>query len=98
MLRLYLCLGLILSPSLSFASQIERACLRADRPSATVSLCGCIQSAADVTLSSADQRKAARFFKDPHRAQEIQQSDRARDEAFWIRYRSFTATAERACS
>jgi hypothetical protein len=78
------------------AGTIERACLASDRPK-TRALCGCIQQAADVTLSGRDQRMAARFFADPHRAQVVRQSDRASDEAFWQRYRRFGATAEAYC-
>ena len=79
------------------AGAIERACLSSDRPK-TRSLCGCIQQAADVTLNGRDQRTAARFFADPHRAQEVRQSDRSSHEAFWQRYQRFGATAEAYCS
>ena len=78
------------------AGSIERACLSSDRPKSRA-LCGCIQQAADVTLNGRDQRMAARFFADPHRAQEVRQSDRRRDEAFWQRYEQFGATAEAYC-
>ena len=78
------------------AGTIERACLASDRPKSR-SLCGCIQQAADVTLSGREQRIAAGFFADPHRAQEMRQSDRARDERFWARYQRFGATAEAYC-
>ena len=79
------------------AGTIERACLGSDRPGTSRALCGCIQDAADLTLSNRDQRKAAGFFSDPHRAQEIRTSDRGSDEAFWTRYREFGATAETFC-
>ena len=85
-------------PTISAAGPIERACLRADRPAATRSLCGCIQVVASATLSKSDQRRAAKFFKDPHKAQETRQSDRAALEAFWQRYKRFTASAEATCS
>ena len=78
------------------AGMIERACLGSDRPKSRA-LCGCIQQAADVTLNGRDQRVAAQFFADPHRAQEVRQSDRATDERFWARYRQFGATAEAYC-
>lgn len=78
------------------AGTIERACLASDRPK-TRSLCGCIQQAANVTLNGREQRMAARFFADPHRAQEVRQSDRDSDSRFWQRYQRFGATAEAYC-
>ena len=80
-----------------FAEQIERACLKSDRGNGNRSLCGCIQDAANLTLTSSDQRKAAKFFSDPHQAQVVRQSDRRSDEAFWERYRNFGQTAEVFC-
>lgn len=84
------------SPALA-GRTIERACLNSDRNPGG-SLCGCIQKIADVKLSSADQRLAAKFFKDPHLAQETRQSDNAAKERFWKRYRDFGETAEQTCS
>lgn len=81
----------------SHAGAIERACLGSDRPGISRAVCGCIQQAADLTLSTSDQRKAASFFRDPHRAQEIRTSDRRSDEEFWKRYRTFGETAENFC-
>ncbi len=80
------------------AGVIERACLGSDRTQASRGLCGCIQQVADVTLTRRDQRMAAQFFKDPHRAQEVRQSSNPRDETFWRKYRSFGSTAENYCS
>jgi len=37
------------------------------------------------------------FFADPHRAQEVRQSDNPRDEAFWQRYKAFASRAENIC-
>ena len=79
------------------AGDIERACLGSDRAAANRALCGCIQDAADLTLSTKDQRRAASFFRDPHRAQEVRQSDRRSDEAFWGRYKQFGETAQSFC-
>lgn len=76
---------------------IERACNRSDRRAANPALCACVQQAADVTLSSADQRLAVTFYNDPHKAQVIRQSDRTRDEAFWTRYKNYAETAEAYC-
>ena len=80
------------------AGTIERACLKSDRKAASRALCGCIQSVADLTLTGSEQRKAAKFFRDPHLAQVTRQSDRPSDEVFWKRYKAFGATAETYCS
>lgn len=79
------------------AGPIERACLKGDR-AGTRALCGCIQDAADLVLSHGDQKRAAQFFRDPHQAQVVRQSDRRRDSEFWKRYVSFGETAERYCA
>lgn len=82
----------------SFASgPISKACLQAGRKAANRQLCGCIQGVANRDLSGADQKLAVSFFSDPHRAQEIRQSDNARNEAFWKRYKAFAARAEKTC-
>lgn len=79
------------------SGDIARACNGSDRRAANPQLCRCIQRAASAELSRADQRLAATFFDDPHRAQEIRQSDRPAHEAFWQRYKAFGARAERMC-
>ena len=76
---------------------IASACMAVGRKGATRTRCGCIQAAADRTLSRGDQRRGAAFFEDPHRAQETRQSDRARDEEFWTTWKAFAAGAERLC-
>ncbi len=76
---------------------ISRACMSSERKARNSQLCGCIQTVADRELTSQDQRIAVTFFKDPHRAQEIRQSDRPNHESLWTRYRSFTNQAERSC-
>lgn len=80
------------------ASPIERACISAPRKNTSRRLCNCIGRVAQQTLSSSDQRKAAKFFQDPHSAQQIRQSDRRSDERFWERYVDFGATAAAVCS
>ncbi|MCU0816011.1 MAG: hypothetical protein MUF74_05905 [Cypionkella sp.] len=82
----------------AFAGPIESACLRSDRKQATRQLCSCIQQVADQTLQRSDQRKAASFFRDPDRAQQVRMSDRDSDNAFWARYRSFGDLAEAYCA
>ncbi len=95
---LILTAGLTLAACSAAAGPIERACLQSGRQAATPALCGCIQRAADQTLSRSDQARAATFFRDPHRAQEVRQSKRADDNEFWRRYRAFGAAAESTCS
>jgi hypothetical protein len=84
-------------PTIASAGVIERACVRSDRPAATRALCGCIQNVADVTLQRGEQRKAAKFFSDPQKAQDTRQSNRSDNETFWKRYRAFAASAELSC-
>lgn len=91
---LLLCATTLGSPA--FAGDIERACLSSDRAKSRA-LCGCIQDAADMTLSTKDQRRAAGFFQDPHQAQVVRQSDRRSDEVFWDRYKQFGVAAETFC-
>lgn len=88
---------LALGASPVLAGPIDNACLGSGR-NANRALCGCIQQVADMTLSRGDQRKAAAFFKDPHKAQEVRQSSRSSDEAFWQRYKNFADTAEGYCA
>ncbi|UWQ22295.1 hypothetical protein [Jannaschia sp. W003] len=76
---------------------IQRACLTSDRRAVNGGLCGCVQAAADATISGSDQSRAVEFFRDPHHAQEVRQSDDASDEAYWKRYKRFVSVAERAC-
>jgi hypothetical protein len=81
----------------ALAGPIERACLSSDRGGSRA-LCGCIQQAADMTLSGGDQRRAAKFFKDPEAAHSTWVSQSASDDAFWTRYKSFGQTAEAYCA
>lgn len=76
---------------------ISRACLSSDRKARNSRLCGCIQTVANQSMSGADQRKAARFFSSPQRAQDVKMSDRPSDDAFWDRYKVFAERSERSC-
>ena len=76
---------------------ISRACLSSDRRARNSQLCGCIQTVANQSLSSSDQRKAASFFKKPQRAQDTKMSKTAADDAFWDRYRAFASKSEGLC-
>lgn len=82
----------------AMAGPIEGACLRSERAAGNRALCGCIQSAADRTLRWSDQRKAAKFFADPDRAQEVRMSKSDGNNAFWARYKAFGETAQAVCA
>lgn len=79
------------------AGQVENACLASPRSGGDRDLCRCIQRIADQILTRRDQRVAAGFFADPHRAQETRTSDRSSDERFWTRYRQFGMVAQQSC-
>ena len=101
MKRVVLSLALIsvLLPSqAAFAGgSIERACMRADRASASRGLCSCIQDVAESMLSTSERSQVAKFFKDPHRSQATRQSDRRSDERFWKKYKKFGQTVASYC-
>lgn len=80
------------------ANPVERACNSSDRSAANARLCSCIGGVARATLSRSDMRQAARFFRDPARAEEMRMSDRRSDEAFWDRYSDFGDAAAAQCS
>ncbi|WP_239479518.1 hypothetical protein [Actibacterium sp. 188UL27-1] len=61
-------------------------------------LCKCIQRVADQTLTRGDQRKGAKFFAKPQKAQDTRQSDNASNEAFWKKWKAFGNTAQAICS
>lgn len=79
------------------AGPVEQACNASNRQSVSRALCACIGNVADRTLSGGDQRKAAKFFRDPDAAQKARASDTRSSEAFWQRYANFGATAEAFC-
>ncbi len=83
--------------SMAAAGPIETACLRSGRDGANRALCSCIQQAADMTLRGSDQRRAAKFFRDPDLAHRTWVSQKAADDAFWDRYKEFGAAAEAYC-
>ena len=80
------------------AGPIGNACMKSDRKAVSGALCGCIQQAADMTLSGGDQRRVAKFFNDPEAVQKVKLSDSDSDDDFWRRYRSFSDTAQGACA
>ena len=83
------------SPSVT--GEISQACLEGGRSAASPALCSCIQQVANQSLSGRDQSRAAVFFDDPQLAQDTRQSDNNRDEAFWLRYKSFTELSTQIC-
>lgn len=76
---------------------VQQACMASDRKARNPRLCGCIQTVANMSLTPTEQRRATKFFADPHLAQEVRQSDSGFNEAFWKRYISFADQAERGC-
>ncbi len=94
------CVAIALPVFTTFAlagGPIESACMRSDRRAANRALCGCIQDVADDTLRGADQRRAAKFFKDPDKAHEVWMSKSKSDDEFWKRYKAFGAAAQASC-
>lgn len=88
-------------PATRFASAsgpIKNACLSSGRRAANRQICGCIQVAADQTLSGSDQRRGADFFGNPELAHAVRRSDTERDDAFWDRWRNFGDAADQLCS
>jgi len=98
MTRIALVIAAMLVPAIVHAGTIERACMAGKRQGASRALCSCIQEAADATLTNSEQRKAAKFFKDPQKAQDTRQSDNSSNENFWKRYKNFGLTAETWCA
>lgn len=87
------------SPTLLFATgPLQQACQSQGRKAASRARCGCIQAVADRTLSSADQRRGARYFKNPHALQEVRQSDNASNERFWRDWKAYGQRAAKLCS
>lgn len=80
------------------AGVIDRACRTSGRTAATPQMCRCIQAVANSSLSRSERKKAAKFFQDPHMAQQVRQSDRRSDETFWLRYKAFGERARQTCS
>lgn len=67
------------------------------RNGANRNTCGCIQLAADQTLSGSDQKRGASFFGNPELAHSVRLSDTERDDAFWARWRRFGDAADQLC-
>ena len=90
--------ALILVTNVAHAgSKIEKACLKSDRKAVTRELCSCIQFVADQSLTRAQQSKGAKWFKDPHKAQQTRQSSRGSDEKMWQAWKKFSARTQEIC-
>ena len=89
---------MLMTVPFAHAGPIDSACVRSDRGARNAALCGCVQQVANMTLSNADQRRAATFFRDPHKAQVVRMSKTGADNAFWARYKRFTDTAQSYCA
>ena len=87
----------VFAPVAGIAGPIDSACIQSSR-AANPMLCACIQSVADMTLTGADQRLAAKFFRDPGKAQDVRQSASTRHREFWARYMTFGQAAEQVCA
>ncbi|NNE52962.1 MAG: hypothetical protein HKN30_11240 [Sulfitobacter sp.] len=77
---------------------IQKACLAEGRRAASRARCGCIQAVADRELSGTDQRRGARYFKNPHALQQVRQSDGATNERFWKAWKAYGQKAAQLCS
>lgn len=89
--------AVLLTTPLAMAGPIDSACVRSERGARQPALCGCVQRVADQMLTRSDQRLAASFFRDPHKAQVVRMSKRDSDNAFWSRYKAFAGAAESYC-
>jgi len=101
LLTIVCCAGVLATamPAPVFAATgvIERACRQSNRTAATPQMCGCIQRVANDSLNRSERRKVAKFFSNPHQAQEVRQSDRRTDETLWKRYKAFGQQAQKSC-
>lgn len=84
--------------TMASAGPIGSACLAGGRSAANRDLCECIDRVADRVMTRADQRRAAKLFKDPDMAQQVRMSDRNSDTDFWARYKDFATAAEAYCA
>ena len=89
--------AIVLTTPLAMAGPIDSACVRSERGARQPALCGCVQQVANQMLTRSDQRLAASFFRDPHKAQVVRMSKRDSDNAFWSRYKAFASAAESYC-
>lgn len=85
-------------PRVRFASgPIQKACQSSDRKARSRARCGCIQAVANDKLSGADQRRGAKYWRDPGKLQEVRQSDNPGNERFWKVWKAYGQTAAAQC-
>lgn len=77
---------------------IKTACTRQRERTVSVEKCGCVQAAADLTLSASEQKRSAEFFADPEKLQKMKLSDTPANERFWDVWAQFADTAEQMCN
>ena len=86
------------APVLFATGPLQQACQSDRRKASSRARCGCIQAVANRELSGADQRRGATMFKNPHRLQEIRQSNNAANERFWKAWKAYGQTAAKLCA
>jgi hypothetical protein len=91
------CAATMAASTAVYAGPIDRACRQSSRAGATPQLCSCIQGVANESLSRTDMRKVAKWFGDPHKAQEARQSSSSNDNDLWKRYKAFGERASQVC-
>ncbi|MEM9578656.1 MAG: hypothetical protein AAF999_16795 [Pseudomonadota bacterium] len=89
--------GALSGPAPFAAGLIQSACKANHRTRASSARCGCVQAAANMTLSPDQQRRGAGFFHDPEALQRMKLSDSAANERFWESWARFAETAEAIC-
>ncbi|MGD9293941.1 MAG: hypothetical protein PVI41_03580 [Roseobacter sp.] len=77
---------------------ISTACTLSNRGGVSTQKCGCIQAAANLTLSREQQQRSTRFFSEPELLQSVKLSDTPANEKFWYDWARFAETAEALCS
>ena len=77
---------------------IGAACNIHNRRAASQARCGCVQAAADLTLTQSEQQRSARFFAEPELLQQVKLSDSPASERFWYAWAAFADTAEALCA
>lgn len=87
------------TPASLFASgPIQKACQTDRRKASSRARCGCVQAVANQTLSTSEQRRGAKFFKNPAKLQEVRQSDNPANERFWKAWKAYGQAAAALCN
>ncbi len=87
--------------AVQFASgPIQKACQAQGRKAASRARCGCVQAVANRELSAADQRRGAKYFKNPHALQQVRQNQdgNAANRRFWAAWKAYGQRAAQVCS